>query len=148
MQLFLLFSMICCSQLCGVVARHVLCAVVARHVLLQLAHLCLAATTLGRVTQDVRQKTMTCMTLSSNCCLWCCRGHIVPPLLREHLSVLRAFLIAMQDLPAQQAHVQERQQQQAAAAASGSSKLDPLEPPQPIWETEAEQVGLGGLPFS
>jgi hypothetical protein len=63
----------------------------------------------------------------------------VPPLLREHLSVLRAFLIAMRDLPPQQAHVQERQQQAAAAA---NSKLDPLDPPQPIWETEAEQVGL------
>jgi hypothetical protein len=64
----------------------------------------------------------------------------VPPLLQEHLSVLRAFLIAMRDLPPQQAHVQERQQQAAAAAAS--NKLDPLDPPQPIWETEAEQVGL------
>jgi hypothetical protein len=63
----------------------------------------------------------------------------VPPLLREHLSVLRAFLIALRDLPPQQAHVQERQQQVVAAA---SSKLDPLDPPQPIWETEAEQVGL------
>lgn len=64
----------------------------------------------------------------------------MPPLLREHLSVLRAFLIAMRDLPPQQAHVQERQQQQLPAAAGGSSKLDPLDPPQPIWETEAEQV--------
>lgn len=69
----------------------------------------------------------------------CRRGHIVPPLLREQLAVLRAFLVAMQDVPQQAARVQEGQQQQTAAAVN-SSKLDPLEPPQPIWETEAEQV--------
>lgn len=61
------------------------------------------------------------------------KGHIVPPLLREHLAVLRAFLIAIRDSPPLPGHVQERQQ----ASQNG---IDPLEPPQPIWETEAERV--------
>lgn len=64
------------------------------------------------------------------------RGHIVPPLAREHLAVLRAFLTAMRDLPALgQDNGSGRRRQQA-----GSSTLDPLEPPLPVWETEDEQV--------
>ncbi|KAF8058364.1 hypothetical protein HT031_005682 [Scenedesmus sp. PABB004] len=64
------------------------------------------------------------------------RGHVVPPLAREHLAVLRAFLTAMRDLPP------------PAGPAPGRAQLEPLDPPRPVWEAEAEQAqeqsGAGG----
>jgi len=64
------------------------------------------------------------------------RGHIVPPLVREQLAVLRAFLGAMRDLPPLPQHVKGRGPQQQEGL------LDPLEPPVPVWETEDDQVGM------
>lgn len=65
------------------------------------------------------------------------RGHIVPPLANPHLAALRAFLTSIRDEGCPEAfRSKQRQQQQAHAAAAA----DPLDPPLPLWETEAEQV--------
>jgi hypothetical protein len=64
------------------------------------------------------------------------RGHIVPPLVREQLAVLRAFLGAMRDLPPLPQHVKGRRPQQPERL------LDPLEPPVPVWEPNDDQVGM------
>lgn len=65
------------------------------------------------------------------------RGHIVPPLANPHLAALRAFLTSIRDEGCPESfRARQRQQQQAHAAAAA----DPLDPPLPLWETEAEQV--------
>jgi len=63
------------------------------------------------------------------------RGHIVPPLSNPHLAALRAFLTSMRDEGCPEQYLVRQQQQQAQAAAA-----EPLDPPLPMWETEAEQV--------
>lgn len=65
------------------------------------------------------------------------RGHIVPPLANPHLAALRAFLTSIRDEGCPESfRARQRQQQQEHAAAAA----DPLDPPLPLWETEAEQV--------
>lgn len=63
------------------------------------------------------------------------RGHIVPPLSNPHLAALRAFLTSMRDEGCPEHYLVRQRQQQAQAAAA-----EPLDPPLPMWETEAEQV--------
>lgn len=63
------------------------------------------------------------------------RGHIVPPLGNPHLACLRAFLTSIRDEGCPEPYKAKQRQQQAQAAAQ-----DPLDPPLPQWETEAEQV--------
>jgi hypothetical protein len=62
------------------------------------------------------------------------RGHVVPPLQHTHLASLRAFLLSIQ----QHGPPEQYQQRQAQVRAAGG--LEPLDPPLPLWETEAEQV--------
>lgn len=63
------------------------------------------------------------------------RGHIVPPLANPHLAALRAFLISMRDEGCPESYRSQQQQRRLQSAA-----LDPLDPPMPLWETEAEHV--------
>eukprot|EP00879_Flechtneria_rotunda_P020403 GHRR01021465.1.p1 GENE.GHRR01021465.1~~GHRR01021465.1.p1 ORF type:complete len:168 (+),score=43.08 GHRR01021465.1:399-902(+) len=58
------------------------------------------------------------------------KGHVIPALANQHLAVLRAFLVSMQESTAalDSSGTQERQQQQM------STSLDPLDPPRPEWE--------------
>jgi hypothetical protein len=63
------------------------------------------------------------------------RGHIVPPLSNPHLAALRAFLTSIRDGGGPEFYRKKQQQQQSRAAT-----LEPLDPPNPQWETEAEQV--------
>jgi hypothetical protein len=65
------------------------------------------------------------------------RGHIVPPLSNPHLAALRAFLTSIRDGGCPDFYRTKQQQQQQSRAAT----LEPLDPPNPLWEeTEAEQV--------
>jgi hypothetical protein len=62
------------------------------------------------------------------------RGHIVPRLNNPHLAMLRAFLTSILNEGCPETY-RAKQRQQAAA-----NSLEPLNPPLPMWETEAEQV--------
>ena len=63
------------------------------------------------------------------------RGHIVPPLSNPHLAALRAFLTSIRDGGCPEFYRKKQQQQQSRAAT-----LEPLDPPNPQWETEAEHI--------
>lgn len=60
----------------------------------------------------------------------------MPNLSNPHLAALRSFLTSIRDEGCPEHFIRRQQQQQAQAAASS----DPLDPPLPMWETEAEQV--------
>lgn len=66
------------------------------------------------------------------------RGHVVPPLQHTHLAALRAFLQSIQQQGPPEQYLQRQQQMRQAAKSGGG--LEPLDPPLPMWETEAEQV--------
>lgn len=61
------------------------------------------------------------------------RGHVVPPLHNPNLAALRAFLQSIRNEGCPKYYTAKQHAQLAAAQ-------EPLDPPLPLWETEAEQV--------